>query len=85
MGETTKRQYSAEELAEVDELSYDVLMCLRTGMPVNAINEYKLSCLLDGGDLSIIRLCPHLGELVEYFFDNGIDRAWNVGNMLVGC
>lgn len=84
MGEMMERQYSAEELAEVDELSYDVLMCLRTGMPVNAINEYKLSCLLDDGDLSLIRSCSHLGELVEYFLDNGIDRAWNVGNMLVG-
>lgn len=79
--------YIPQEIAdEINELAYDILMCLRTGLPVNTINEYKLSCLLDDCDvdLSIMQCCPHLRELTEYFLDNGIDGAWNIGNMLIG-
>lgn len=71
-------------LSEIDDLSYDILMCLRTGLPVSTINEYKLSSYLDGADMSVFSVAPHLRELSEYFLDNGIDGAWNIGNLLIG-
>lgn len=78
-----KKMYLDEELAAIDELSYDILMSLRTGLPVSTINEYKLMCLLEDGDLSVTHRCPNLFDLIEYFLDNGTDRAWNLGNMLI--
>lgn len=77
-------QLGEEELHEIDELSYDIVMCLRTGLPVNTVNEYKLVCLLEDADLSLACSCPNLRELIEYFLDNGIDGAWNLGNMILG-
>lgn len=74
---------SPEAAKEIDELAYDILMSLKTGLVVNVVNEYKLCSYIEGCDLSIMRHCPNLRELTEYFLDNGIDGAWNIGNMLL--
>lgn len=68
----------------IDELAYDIVMCLRCGMPVNVLHEYELLAMLDNGSLDLVNICPHLRELTEYFLDNGIEDAWNVGNALIG-
>ena len=59
-------------------------MCLQTGMPVDVTNEWKLVDMLDGGNLDIMYESENLRRLTEYFLDNGYDRAWNIGNMLIG-
>lgn len=71
-------------LKTIDDLAYDILMCLKTDMPVDVANEWKLVDMLDGGNLDIMYESKNLRLLTEYFLDNGYDQAWNIGNMLVG-
>lgn len=71
-------------LKTIDDLAYDILMCLKTDMPVDVANEWKLVNMLDGGNLDIMYESKNLRLLTEYFLDNGYDQAWNIGNMLVG-
>lgn len=72
-------------LKAIDDLAYDILMCLKTDMPVDVANEWKLVDMLDGGNLDIMYESKNLRLLTEYFIDNGYDRAWNIGNTLVGA
>lgn len=73
-----------EYIARVDELAYDIYMCLLTGLPVNVFHESELMTLIEPADLSIMQVCPNLYNLTQYFLDNGIGEAWNIGNCLVG-
>lgn len=73
-----------EYIVRVDELAYDIHMCLLTGLPVNVLHESELMALIEPANLSIMQMCPNLYALTRYFLDNGIDDAWNIGNMLVG-
>lgn len=83
-GQEMDDEMTQDMLDEMDELAYDVLMCLRTGIVVSVASEYRLCAYLEGYDLSVMQHCPNLRELTEYFLAHGIDGAWNIGNMLIG-
>lgn len=75
-----------EYIKQVDELAYDILMSLRTGLPVSVKNEYELCALLDDENpLDIVQHSKNLYDLQMFFLDNGEqENAWNICNLLIG-
>ena len=69
----------------IEELAYDILMSLETGLPVSILHENELMMLLEEyeGEIGVMST-PTLTELTEFLLDYDGDQAWNISNMLIG-
>ena len=69
----------------ISELSYEVAMCLRTGLPVFPGYEYELVCLVEDDERTLIELAaniPAFSELIDTCSEYSGEEAWNLRNAL---